>query len=219
MSNLNIEIPKAVKEQVWQIIKIAKSVKDGKVFCATGFIIPFKRQVHVATNSHVILQNGSTSEFWMIDSSKKAYPLQLIWNEPKHDFAILKSSIDILINDTYITTDLKNFDQNSVVYTGGYNDEDIQAALPIFQKGIIAERSKLIINDDVVIAAPNNYEKETALGFFVKGFRCPKGSSGSPVLNEEGKTIGYVKGHHNSLEDGEALCITIHKLNEILNGL
>lgn len=182
------------QESLWEMI-VGVDKKPSK-YSATGFAI--SSNGYIVTNYHVVKDMDS------IFISNKAenlqrYRTELVYNDIKHDLAILKVVDENFESFGKLPYTFRNniSDLGEYVYTLGYSKKDI-----VFGEGSISSQ--------------NGFVGDTTA--YQVSIPISPGNSGGPLIDENGNMLGIISGKH-SKNEGVTFAIKSDYLISIVDSL
>lgn len=212
-----MQIPERVIAQASRTLRVGAMVGDKFDFKGSGFAFVRKHRVLAVTNQHTVRrihdQYGENASILVwFQEPVRMHPATVLAIDKVNDLAILATGVtadeDDPVEKTGVTIGAK-------VYVTGYSDEHARQENPVISTGSVVSSGPYIVEKDMFVTS-GTYPGPSALAYIISGAVCPSGASGSLVLDESGRMLGYIKGR---LDSGECVAIALHKALQIIAGI
>lgn len=213
-NNIGMGIPGQVNSQKWRAVRIAARQPEGFHFLGTGFGLVRGGKVFVITNEHTLQKAheryGAGTEIWVdFQPPVHAHQSQLMATDGLHDLAILSTDVAFEGEGQEQVTNAMAGDPVMAI---GYDDQHNQQHEPLVSRGTVKLTAPYALKEKALITS-GVYPGPTAPAIVISGVNCASGASGSPVFDQRGRIVGYLKGR---LDTGDCLAISINRALELL---
>lgn len=202
-----VDIPPAIASQKWRVVRIATREERGFAFRGTGFALARANRTLVIANEHTIrkvrAELGQGAEIWVgFRPPLDAHRAMSVEADPVHDVAILEVGVQI---EGETQERIGEARVGTPVLVLGYDDQHTRADDLVMSRGIVKWVGPYVVAKDMLITS-GTYPGPTTRAVIIDGVRCESGASGSPLFDEGGRIMGFLKGH---TDRGECFAISI----------